>query len=348
MLYNLAHSLPSPLSHPLSFPAFQIPPSLIRGTCDIGGSNCHFQVHCRALKHRPSFRLASLAALALTLALGLAPLPAADRSALPCDEAAVVAYTAPRLKTPPVIDGRLDDPAWRGVPRSARYVDLISGGPTIHNTQARIAWDDTHLYLAIEVEEPFVRAEFTANNSPIYQENDVEVFIGGPDAYYEFEINARNTTYEVLFVWERQWDSSGISRLPGIDRARFTPFNGVGFTTHPRGRRLGDFNWHFPGMKTAVFVDGTLNDDRDRDRGWTVELAFPWAGMTPLATDGRSLPPKHGDVWRIDLSRFNTYREAPPARDSGGWALSPHRVWDSHVPECFPRITFSTNAVAVP
>lgn len=61
-------------------------------------------------------------------------------------------------------------------------------------------------------------------------------------------------------------------------------------------------------------VDGTLNDADDRDRGWTVELALPWAGMTPLAQeDGRSLPPQPGDIWRMDSSRFNQYREAPPA-----------------------------------
>ena len=53
-------------------------------------------------------------------------------------------------------------------------------------------------------------------------------------------------------------------------------------------------------------------------------------------------------MWRIDLSRFNTYKEAPPAKDSGGWVLSPHRVWDSHVPECFPYIRFSTDEAPAP
>ena len=25
-------------------------------------------------------------------------------------------------------------------------------------------------------------------------------------------------------------------------------------------------------------------------------------------------------------------------KDSGGWALSPHGVWDSHIPEVFPQV----------
>ena len=96
-------------------------------------------------------------------------------------------------------------------------------------------------------------------------------------------------------------------------------------------------------MKTAVHVDGTVNDNKDRDRGWTVELLIPWTGLAHLARpDGRSLPPREGDVWRMDFSRFNQYKEAPPAQDPGGWAWSPHGVWDSHVPEVFPYVRFST------
>ena len=52
------------------------------------------------------------------------------------------------------------------------------------------------------------------------------------------------------------------------------------------------------------------------------------------------------DVWRMDFSRFNTYKQVPPANDHGGWAWSPHGVWDSHVPECFPYITFSDQPVS--
>jgi hypothetical protein len=75
-----------------------------------------------------------------------------------------------------------------------------------------------------------------------------------------------------------------------------------------------------PGLERAVHVDGTINDNKDRDRGWTVEL-------------------------RMDFSRFNQYKEAPPAKDPGGWAWSPHGVWDSHIPELFTRVRFSNEPV---
>ena len=210
-------------------------------------------------------------------------------------------------------------------------------------------WDDDNLYVAYWVEEPNVAATLTAYGSPIYENNDVEVFIAGKDAYYEFEINALNTVYEAFFIWEDAYARGGFAEAPEFARSnpKVHPFNGVGFTTHPRGGRIGSWAWRFPGLQTAVHVDGTLNDPTDRDRGWTVELAFPWRGMKWLAkADGRALPPRDGDVWRIDFSRFNQYKAPAPAKDSGGWFWSPHGVWDSHVPECFPYVRFATNDVA--
>ncbi len=228
----------------------------------------------------------------------------------PCPEASLARYTAWRTAEPINVDGILDDAAWRGAPVSPRFVDMLTGGPVLHDTRAAVVWDDQYLYVCYRVEEPFVQAKFTNHNDTIYYDNDVECFIAGPDAYYEFEINAFNTCYEVFFVWEDTYESSGLSKWPEFERSKLVPFNGVGFTTHPRGGRLGNFKQALPGLKTAVHVGGTINDNTDRDRGWSVELAFPWSSLRWLATDGRSLPPEDGDVWRMDFSRFNTYKEA--------------------------------------
>lgn len=249
------------------------------------------------------------------------------------------------------IDGLLNEAAWKLCPASPEFVDLISGKAAIHSTAVKVLWDESFLYVGYEIEEPFVRAKFTERDSPIYQDNDVELFIAGEDAYYEFEINALGTVYEGLFVWQSNYESSGINKLPGLDNSRADvrcqSFNGVGYKLHPRGLRWAFLDWDFPRAKTAVYVDGTLNNDADRDRGWSVELAFPWSEMALLnMSQKRALPPQPGDVWRMDFSRFNQYKEAPPADDSGGWALSHHGVWDSHIPECFPFVTFADETTA--
>jgi hypothetical protein len=265
----------------------------------------------------------------------------------PWPEDRIAEYTAYRVDTPPRIDGHLDEVCWTRAPRSSRFVDLVSGAPTVHDTRVAVLWDDDNLYVGFWVEEPFVEGTLTERDSLIYNDNDVEVFIAGRDAYYELEINALGTIYEVLFIWEDALPQFAEvpqfrSNAPG---ARL--WDGVDFTNHPRGGRVGFWQWDFPGLRSAVAVEGTLNDNSDRDRGWTVEIALPWKGMDVLAAaDGRSLPPSHGDTWRISFSRFNQYREAPPAEDSSGWSLSPHGVWDSHIPELFPHVHFSTRSVA--
>ena len=120
---------------------------------------------------------------------------------------------------------------------------------------------------------------------------------------------------------------------------------GIGGHIHPRGERWGFLDWDFPGLRHSVHVDGTLNQGGDRDRGWTVELAFPWKGLRWLA-DGRTLPPKQGDVWRIDCSRFEQVdRHGKPLARSAGWTWNRHGHYDSHIPETFPYIHFSTAAV---
>ena len=261
-------------------------------------------------------------------------------SNFPCPENEIAKYTAHRVNEPIVVDGRLDEAAWKAAPRSPRFVDIISGKAPIHSTQAAVLWDVENLYVGFWIEEPFVQAKYTNHNDPIYYDNDVEVFIAGTDAYYEFEVNAFNTVYEAFMIWKESYDR--FKAVPELAPGKLKPFNGVGFKTHPRGERLGAFEWIFPGKKTAVAIDGTVNDHKDRDRGWTVELAFPWKGMELLS---KSLPPKHGDFLRMDFSRFNTYKAAPPENDSGGWVWTRHGIWDSHIPECFVHVRFDTNDV---
>lgn len=284
----------------------------------------------------------------------LADPPAADEELtvdwpFPCDRDNIPEYTAYFADRPPVIDGRLDEEVWKDAPWSERFVDLISGRDPVHDTFVKVLWDDEKLYIGFWLEEPLVEGSLTERNDPLYNENNAEVFIAGADAYYEFEINALGTLYEAFFIWQEAYERGGFAENPAfaLDNPLLREFNGVGFREHPRGLRWGSWDFWFPGLESGVHIDGVLNDSSYRDRGWNVELAFPWHGMEWLAkADGRALPPNDGDVWRIDFSRFNPYKEAPPAEDSGGWSLSSHGAWDSHIPECFPYIHFTRTPVS--
>lgn len=266
-----------------------------------------------------------------------------DTLPIPCNQEELPHYSASHINGSIRVDGHLDEQAWKEVKKSPSFRDLIHGTDTRCETRAAVLWDDDYLYVGYWIEEPNLQASLTERDAPIYRDNDVELFIAGQDAYYEFEINTFGTIYEVFFIWEEAYEKSGYAAMPEFDRNRdkVRPFLGVGYKSHPRGPRIGFWNWDFPGLQSAVQYQGTLNDSTDVDQGWTVELALPWQGMSALAkADQRSLPPLPGDIWRMDFSRFNQQKAPTPANDSGGWAWSPHGVWDSHVPECFTVVHF--------
>ena len=61
------------------------------------------------------------------------------------------AWSPPRLTTPPVIDGELNDDAWIGVPATTafRQVEPTPGAAPSMLTEVRLAYDATHLYFAV-------------------------------------------------------------------------------------------------------------------------------------------------------------------------------------------------------
>ncbi|MGQ0600921.1 MAG: carbohydrate-binding family 9-like protein [Anaerolineales bacterium] len=264
-------------------------------------------------------------------------------------------YTCYRTQQPLTVDGHLSEPAWQCAPKSPRFVDMVTGDPAFFDTRAAALWDDENFYVAFWIEEPFVEAHLTERDSLIFMENDVEVFIDGGDCYYEFEINARNTVYEVFFIWQDAYTHDSKFDVPEFDLLgrKALSFAGnydrSGFNfwwgTHPRQARWAFVDWDLPGMRSAVQVEGKLNDRAVISKGWTVELAFPWAGMQWLA-NGRSLPPKDGDVWSVFFGRFeklevaNARPEPQPA-----WCWNKHGALDTHMPERFTRVHFSTQTV---
>jgi hypothetical protein len=263
-------------------------------------------------------RIAIAALLAIGLSVG-AELASAPEPASAPDPRGYVCY---RALSPIRVDGRLDDPAWRDAPWTDDFVDIEGDAkprPALR-TRARMLWDDTYFYVGAELVEPHLWGTLTEHDAVIFHDNDFEVFIdpnGDSHEYYEFEINALGTTWDLL--------------LPRPYKDGGKPVN----------------SWEIPGMTSAVHLEGTLNDARDTDRAWTVELAFPWAVLGELAR--RPAPPADGDQWRVNFSRVEwqpleiagqSYRKSASTKDFN-WVWSPQHVVDMHRPETWGYVQFS-------
>jgi hypothetical protein len=229
----------------------------------------------------------------------------------------VCKYTA----LPVQIDGKLDDPAWEIAPWTDDFVDIEGAAKPKprFRTRAKMLWDENYLYVAAELEEPHVWGTLTKHDSVIFLDPDFEVFIdpdGDTHEYYEFEMNALNTTWDLF--------------LP-------KPYKDGG---------KADNSWEIPGLKSAVAVRGTINDSNDRDEGWTVEIAFRWRVLAEKAH--RATPPMEGDQWRLGLSRVEwqittdggKYQKVPDTSEDN-WVWSPQGIIDMHRPERWGFVQFT-------
>jgi len=261
-------------------------------------------------------------------------------------------YIARKIDETIAINGDTTKPVWQSATWSQRFVDMVTGAAGLYDTRAAILWNDTHLYVAFAAEEPFVEAHLTQRDSIIFLENDLELFIDGGDCYYELEVNARNTIYEVFFIWRDAYQRGGRFDVPLFDvhQPQAMTFGGdydrsgpsFWHGTHPRGTRWAFLNYDMPGLQTAVQIDGTLNDNSDIDRGWSLEIAIPWQSLTWLA-NGRSLPPQPGDQWRLFLGRFQKLTvSGQEVQPHPAMVMTPHGLYDTHQPDRWSVVEFQS------
>ena len=223
---------------------------------------------------------------------------------------------------PLVIDGKLDDASWQSAPWTQDFVDIEADRKPKprQRTRAKMLWDSRYLYIAAELSEQHIQGSIVKHDAVIFQDNDFEVFIdpdGDNHAYYEFEMNALNTTWDLF--------------LP-------RPYKDAG---------TADNSWEFEGLKSAVHLQGTLNNPSDIDTGWTLEIAIPWASFGKHAN--KACPPNDGDRWRIDFSRVEwqfdivdgQYRKVPNTKEDN-WVWSPQGIIDMHRPERWGFVQFSS------
>ncbi|TMM53893.1 hypothetical protein FEE95_18525 [Maribacter algarum] len=262
-----------------------------------------------------------------------------------------VDYRAQKVCEQITIDGNIEKPVWRNATWSKRFVDMVTGDLGMYNTQSAILWNDTHLYFAFNAEEPFLEAKLTERDSIIFLENDLEIFIDGGDCYYELEVNAANTIYEVFFIWKDAYQKGGKFDTPQFDvhqRDAYTfggdyDRTGASFWkgTNPRGIRWAFTDFDMEGLETAVKLDGTLNDHSDVDKGWSLEIAIPWESLKILA-NGRTIPPSNGDVWSMFLGRFQKLMlSGIEVQPHPAMALNSHGIYDTHMPSKWSKIEFA-------
>lgn len=230
-------------------------------------------------------------------------------------------HTTSELK----IDGEGNEADWNKVAWSTSFIDIEGIKKPTYNTKVKMLWDENYYYILVKLEEPHVWGNIKQHDAVIFHNNDFEVFIdpdGDSHNYYEFEMNALNTTWD-LFITKPYRESNN--------------------------QILND--WNITGLKSAVKVNGTLNNPTDIDEGWTIELAFPW---TAYKTSYYQKNVPIDNFWRVNFSRVNwdfqikngNYERKKDATGNYlseyNWVWSPQGVIDMHRPETWGYVYFSS------
>jgi hypothetical protein len=237
-------------------------------------------------------------------------------------------YVCPRTIVAPRLTGKLDDDVWGHAPWTADFVDIEGARKPLprFRTRAKMLWDDDYFYVGALMEEPHLCGWITDHDAVMYLDNDFEVFVDPPGRghhYGELEVNVLNATWDLMLTHPYRSGGSAIS------------------------------GWEMHGVRTAVHLDGTVNDPSDTDTGWSVEISIPWSALKECGGSGHA--PSDGEQWRVGFSRVEwcydiidgAYVKVPSLREDN-WVWSPQDAIDMHRPERWGVVQFSVHSSDLP
>lgn len=189
------------------------------------------------------------------------------------------------------VDGIIDEDAWK---KAELITDLwvgnvwdsdakkvIPGHYESQKTRAWLLYDDDYIYVAAQMDDTDVLGMTTVNESEFVEGIDdmFEIFFKpyrSKPGYYELHVLPQNVIRDIF-----------IAKRGAGSYLRFE----------------ADYK---SGMETAVQIQGTINNWRDEDKGWSVEVRIP---MSAFKDSGGG--PVPGDKWQFLVSRYNYAYQLP-------------------------------------
>lgn len=235
-------------------------------------------------------------------------------------------YACRHTDKPFVLDGNIHKDFWADIPFTDEFQDIE--GPTRptprFSTRAKVAWDDENLYFSALLIGDEIWAHVTERDDVIFRDNDFEIFLD-PDSdtqqYYEFEMNARNTIWDLLLT--KAYRDGG------------KPVNA----------------FDIKGIRTAVHIEGALNAPSADNRFWSVEVVMPFTSL--MECSNREQHPLPGDYWRLNFSRVQwkvdivdgQYQKRTDPQTGlplpeDNWVWAPTGVINIHYPELWGFLFF--------
>ena len=193
-------------------------------------------------------------------------------SSLACQEGSPKqVYVVRRIDRGLFVDARWDKPQWNDIqPLTLTHSMGPSPGYT-PVTQAKVAYDDSALYVIFRVQDQYVRAVADSFQGRVYEDSCVEFFFtpgeNTAEGYFNLETNCMGTQ---LFAYQRE---------------PWTDVHNVSAADHDR-------------MAVASSLPGVVNPEIKTPLIWTVAYALPWSVLSRYTKMTR---PQKGTRWRANF-----------------------------------------------
>ncbi len=209
-----------------------------------------------------------------------------------------------------VIDGILDEKDWETAQAVGDFVFPWLKEGEKEQTEVKILWDDTFLYVSFKCQDKHVWAEYFDTNSNTCLDDCVEIFWdpNPEDPRRKYNMFEMNCVGNVLSVYV----GSGESIKQRVSRIMVPHI--------------------------AQSIQGTLNNDDDIDTGWILEIAIRFSDYPELF---KKALPVNGDYWRVGLNRCG----GKTNQQYSQWSPTQSDNPNFHAPEDFGKIIFSDKPV---
>lgn len=186
-------------------------------------------------------------------------------------------YKVAKATSPITIDGKMDEAAWN----NAQVVSFDNFFRTDkpadkQKTKFRMLWDSANLYLFYDCEDTSLTVKETKPDLRPYLDDCAEFFVVPvPDSinmHFGFEVNLNllPAAYDYIVLWKYY-----------NNRTYF----------------ISGYN---PSYKVEATYDGTINNEKDKDKGWKMEFQIPFAALSNFQIFNR---PRAGARWAFQAVR---------------------------------------------
>jgi len=191
-------------------------------------------------------------------------------SALPARGPEVV-LRVPHMPGAITLDGDTDDPGWISSPGPARTGDfqMPDGTPARPFSEVRLVWGDGYLYLALYAADEDIETRTTEADGPIWLDDEFRVVFSREGVDYAIEVSPRGVITDSMRTGGGKWD----------------------------------YTWNSK-AHASVEIDGSINEPKNMDEEWAVEMAVPFESLGMKGEPGESIGMT---VSRCDTPKFSPH-----------------------------------------